>query len=134
YLLPGDVRHVAGERDVGSRRVVHGVRDRLTGVEELEVIAADQSRDEDGVLALAELLLPDHPRHGRAAGLERAGGDARVPGVAASLGVERARVLGGLGLAAVAEAVHARGVEDVGLAGRSGPARDPTEAAAGRGT
>ena len=42
-LLPGDVGHVAGERDVGSGRVVHRVRDGLAGVEELEMVAADQS-------------------------------------------------------------------------------------------
>ena len=83
-------------------------------------------------LPLAEVLLPDHPRHGRAARLERAGGDARVLRVAAGDRVERARVLGVLALGAVAEAVRARGVEDVGLAGRSVPDRDPMEATVGR--
>src|SRR4029077_11130432 len=111
-LLPGDVEHVAGERDVGPGRVVLRVRDRLAGVEELEVIA-HQPRDEDGVVALAELLLPDHPRYGRAARPERAGGNARVLRVAADDRVERARVLGVLARGAAAEPVRARDVEDV---------------------
>ncbi len=96
------------------------------------MVAADEPRDEDGVLALGDLLLPDHPRYGRAAGGQRAGGDAGVLGVATALCVERACVLGVAALGAVAEAVRPGGVEDVGLAGRTVPDGEPMEAADGR--
>src|SRR6266566_7150966 len=46
FFLPGNVRDVPGERDVGTGRVVHRIRDRLSAVEELEVVPADEPRDE----------------------------------------------------------------------------------------
>src|SRR5207302_4455529 len=80
-LLPRDVGDVAGERDVGPARVVGPVRDGLAGLEELEVIAADEPRDEDRVPSLADVLLPHHPWNGRLTRSQSAGGDAWVLGV-----------------------------------------------------
>ena len=88
-LLPADVRRVPRERDVGSCRVVQGVRDRLARVEQLEVVASDEARHEDRVVD-ADLLGPGDPRHRRSSGSQRPGGDARVLGVDGGVLVERA--------------------------------------------
>src|SRR5262245_11918578 len=64
---PGDVERVAEERDVWLARVLIVGRDGVAAVEQLEVVAADQPRDEDRVPAAADVLGERGPRHGRAA-------------------------------------------------------------------
>ena len=60
-LDPRDVRHVAEERDVRAGRVAVGRGDRRAAVEQLEVVAADQARDEDRVLARCRCPPPTRP-------------------------------------------------------------------------
>src|SRR5207247_8320513 len=126
-LLPRDVGDVAGERDVGPARIVGPVRDGLAGVEELEVIAADEPRNEDRMPSATDVLLPHHPRNRRLTRSQAAGGDARVLGVGKSVGGQRARVLALVRLGAGAEVMHARAVEDVRLPLGAAPDRDPLE-------
>ena len=133
-LLPRDVGHVAGERDVGPGGVVDRVRDGLAAVEELEVIAADQPRHEDRRACRRRCPPPTRPRaRSVPPGVSVPGRDARVLGVVPRDLVQRARVLGRLRLGAGAEAVRRAGrVEDVRLAGRAVADGDPLEAAVGR--
>ena len=129
-LLPGDVRRGAGERDVGPRRVVQRVGDRLSGIERLEVVAADEARDEDGVAVAADRLGPHHPGNGHATGGQRTGRDARILGVGGAVPVQGTRALLRRALRTRAERVRrARRVQHVRLPLRAAADHDPVEAA-----
>src|SRR5439155_213547 len=102
--------------------------DVLAGVEGLEVIAANEPRNEDRMRSVAGFLLPHHPRNGRLTGRQGTGGDARVQGVGESVEVQRARVLVLGRRCTRAEFVRARIIEDVRPRGAAAD-RDPLEAA-----
>ena len=112
-LDPGDVGRVAREGDVGARGVVDDRRDRLAVVDQLEVVAADQARDEDLMVPPTRCprsRSPTAPSCRRASCVPAAtrGSSASWPGR-----VQRALVLGPLGSGGLPK--PARGVQDVGL-------------------